>query len=241
MKEEIQRLKDLQDVDLKIGKIERAMAAGNEKLNSRKGSIEKQKAEIAEFEAKLAEGEARRRELEAEVEDTQLMIKDRQNKLMKVQTNREYQSILKEIDDAKSANRQRDDELVRLLEQADYLQKKIDGQAALCAEEEAQYNEDSAQLEKEADELEAKMAKLQKTRASKVKKVKAALLRKYEQIREKRGGVAMVGVNRGVCHGCFMNVPPQLYNELLREDKLHACPTCNRLLYNLPDDEAESK
>ena len=32
----------------------------------------------------------------------------------------------------------------------------------------------------------------------------------------------MVGVTRGVCYGCYMNVPPQLYNELLREDKLLA-------------------
>jgi len=239
LKEEIQRLKDLQEVDLEIGKIEKEMAAGNEMLSSRKDSIEKHKTDIAEYEAKLEEGETRRRELEAEVEDAQLMIKDRQNKLMKVQTNREYQSILKEIDDAKNDNRQRDDELVRLLEQAEYLQKKKDNQVALCEEEETQYNEDSAKLEKEAAALKTKMAKLLKTRATKEKKVKAALLRKYEQIREKRDGVAMVGVNRGVCHGCFMNVPPQLYNELLREDKLHACPTCNRLLYNLPDSEEE--
>ena len=237
MKEEIKRLKALQEVDLQIGKIERELAAGNDGLNSQKESIEKHQADIAENTAKLEEGEVRRRELEAEVEDAQLMIKDRQNKLMKVQTNREYQSILKEIDDAKSANRQRDDELVRLLEQAEYLQKKNDEQVALCEEEEAQYNEDSAQLEKESVELNDKMAKFQKTRATKVKKVKAALLRKYEQIRAKRDGLAMVGVNRGVCHGCFMNVPPQLYNELLKEEKLHVCPACNRLLYNLPDSE----
>ncbi len=237
MKEEIKRLKALQEVDLKISKIEKEIAAGSEELSSRKESIEKHKADIAENAVKLEGGEVRRRELEAEVEDAQLMIKDRQNKLMKVQTNREYQSILKEIDDAKSGNRQRDDELVRLLEQAEYLEKKKDEQVALCEEEETQYNEDSARLEKESAELDIKMAKFQKTRATKVKKVKAALLRKYEQIRAKRDGLAMVGVNRGVCHGCFMNVPPQLYNELLKEEQLHACPACNRLLYNLPDSE----
>jgi hypothetical protein len=235
LKEEIKRLKALQEVDLEIGKIERELAAGNDELNSQKESIEKHQADIAENTAKLEEGEVRRRELEAEVEDAQLMIKDRQNKLMKVQTNREYQSILKEIDDAKSGNRQRDDELIRLLEQAEFLEKKKDEQVALCEEEEAQYKEDSARREKESAELDTKMAKFQKSRATKVKKVKAALLRKYERIRAKRGGVAMVGVNRGVCHGCFMNVPPQLYNELLKEEQLHACPACNRLLYNLPD------
>lgn len=237
MKDEINKLKNLQEVDLQISKIEKELAVGSEELSFRKKSIDKHQTDIAANSARLEDGEARRRELEAEVEDGQLMIKDRQNKLMKVQTNREYQSILKEIDDAKTGNRQRDDEIVRLLEQAESLQKKINDQVALCEEEETQYNEDAGQREKAAVELNAQMAKLQKTRDSKIKKVKVALLRKYEQIREKRDGVAMVGVNRGVCHGCFMNVPPQLYNELLREDKLHACPTCNRLLYNLPDSE----
>ncbi|MEN8135444.1 MAG: C4-type zinc ribbon domain-containing protein [Thermodesulfobacteriota bacterium] len=237
MKEEIKRLKALQEVDLEIGKVEKELAAGSEELSNRQESIEKHKADIAENTGKLEDGAVRRRELEAEVEDAQLMIKERQNKLMKVQTNREYQSILKEIDDAKSTNRQREDELVRLLEQAEFLEKKKDEQVALCEEEEAQYKEDSAQLEKESAELDTQMAKFQKSRATKVKKVKAALLRKYEQIRAKRDGLAMVGVNRGVCHGCFMNVPPQLYNELLKEEELHACPACNRLLYNLPDSE----
>lgn len=237
MKEEIKRLKSLQEVDLEISKIEREIAAGNEGLDSQKELIEKHKENISENEGKLEGGEARRRELETEVEDTLLLIKDRQNKLMKVQTNREYQSILKEIDDAKTGNRQRDDELVRLLEQSEYLQKKNDEEISLCEEEEAQYNEDSARIEKESAALNTKMAKFQKSRDTKVKKVKVALLRKYERIREKRDGLAMVGVNRGVCRGCFMNVPPQLYNELLREEQLHSCPACNRLLYNLPDDE----
>ena len=235
MKEEIKRLKALQEVDLQIGKVEEQIAKGSEELNTRKESIDTHKANIAENVAKLEEGETRRRELEAEVEDTVLMIKDRQNKLMKVQTNREYQSILKEIDDAKAANRQREDELVRLMEQSEFLEKKNSEVVALCEEEEAQYKEDSAELEKESVELDTKMAKFQKSRNTKVKKVKAALLRKYERIRDKRNGLAMVGVNKGVCHGCYMNVPPQLYNELLREEELHACPACNRLLYNLPD------
>jgi hypothetical protein len=237
LKEEIQRLKDLQEVDLEISRIEKAITAGSEGLSSRKAAIEKRQTDISEYADKLAAGESRRRELEAAVEDANLMIKDRQNKLMKVQTNREYQSILKEIDDAKSDNRQRDDELVHLLEQAEYVQRKMDDQVALRAEEEAEYNADMAQLEKESVSLNSQLAKLQKTREAKAKKVKENLLRKYDQIRVKREGLAMVGVNRGVCHGCYMNVPPQLYNDLLREDKLHSCPACNRLLYNLPDSE----
>jgi predicted nucleic acid-binding Zn-ribbon protein len=92
-------------------------------------------------------------------------------------------------------------------------------------------------LESEAVTLTTKLEKAQKKRKTKAKKVKAADLRKYDRIRENRGGLAMVGVSKGVCSGCFMNVPPQLFNELLREDQLHACPACNRLMYNVPDSE----
>lgn len=237
MKEEIQRLKALQEVDLEIGKVEKKIARGTEELTNRRNSIEKLKTSIAATTDKIEASAARCRELEAEVEDTVQMIKDRQTKLMKVQTNREYQSILKEIDDAKGVNRQREEELIRLQEQAEYLQIKNNEQTALCGEEEAQYQEDANQREKEAVELADKLEKLQKSRETKVKKVKVSLLRKYDMIRAKRNGLAMVGVNRGVCHGCFMNVPPQLYNELLREEELHSCPACNRLLYNMADKE----
>lgn len=237
MKEEIQKLKDLQEVDLEIGEIERGLASGCAELDNLKSVIEKLKTEIADYSVRLEDGENRRQQLEGEVEEAQLMVKERQSKLMKVQTNREYQSILKEIEDAKNTNRQRDEELVRLMEQAENLQKKIDDQTVLCEEEESQYKAEAARLEKEGASLKTRMEKAQKKRTTKAKKVKAADLRKYDRIREKRGGVAMVGVSRGVCSGCFMNVPPQLYNELLREDRMHSCPTCNRLLYNVPDSE----
>ncbi len=237
MKEEIQRLKSLQEVDLEIGRIELKIAAGNAELEGRQELIDKYKGEIEESTVRLEEGEARRKQLEVETEETQAMIKERQGKLMKVQTNREYQSILKEIEDAKNANRQRDDEMIRLLEQAEFLEKKKEEQVALCEEEGSEYEKDSERISQESAELDAKREKVLKTRNTRVKKVRAALLRKYEQIREKRDGVAMVGVTKGVCLGCYMNVPPQLYNELLREDKLHSCPTCNRLLYNAPESD----
>jgi predicted nucleic acid-binding Zn-ribbon protein len=231
LKDEIKNLKALQKVDLEIREINEEMAVGTAGLDKQQSSIDALKDELAEFTEKLEGGEVRRRELEAEVEDAQLMVKDRQNKLMNVQTNREYQSILKEIEDAKNANKQRDDELVRLLEQAEYYDTKKEESSAACAQLEAKLAEETATHEATATKLTTRKAKVEKTRNTKAKKVKKPLLGKYERLLEKRDGLAMVGANNGVCHGCYMNVPPQLYNELLREDQLHSCPTCNRLLY----------
>lgn len=237
LKEQINSLRELQEVDLEIDRIDSAITIGDEGLREQRTAIEKLQASITEYREKLALGVERRLALEAEIQEAQALVKDRQNKMMKVQTNREYQSLLKEIEDAKNANRLREEELVRLLEQDEYLRKKDEEQSALLIGEETALAEQTATREAETIKLAGKRQKLTKDRESKAKKIKADLLRKYELIRAKRDGLAMAGVNRGVCYGCYMNVPPQLYNELLREDKMHICPTCNRLLYHSPDKE----
>lgn len=237
MKEQINNLRELQEVDLEIDRIDAAITTGDEELQNQREVISLLQGAISEFREKLALSAERRQHLETEIQEAQALIKDRQNKMMKVQTNREYQSLLKEIEDAKNANRQREEELVRLLEQDEYLQKKDEEQSALLAAEESGLSEQTARREAEAVKLATKRQKMTKDRESKAKKVKTDLLRKYELIRAKRDGLAMAGVNRGVCYGCYMNVPPQLYNELLREDKMHICPTCNRMLYHSPDKE----
>lgn len=237
MKEQIDNLRALQEVDLEIDRIDSAITTGDEELQRQRVAIARLQGNLAEYQEKLTVAAARRQQLETEIQETQALVKDRQTKMMKVQTNREYQSLLKEIEDAKSANRQREEELVRLLEQDEYIQKKNEEQSALLATEEVSLSEQTTTRETEAVKLSNKRQKLVKDREGKAKKVKADLLRKYEQIRSKRDGLAMAGVNRGVCYGCYMNVPPQLFNELLREDKIHICPTCNRLLYHSPDND----
>ena len=55
--------------------------------------------------------------------------------------------------------------------------------------------------------------------------------------KEPKYGLAVTGVTRGVCRGCNMNIPPQMFNQLLKEEELLSCPTCNRMMYHLPEVE----
>ena len=34
-----------------------------------------------------------------------------------------------------------------------------------------------------------------------------------------------------------MNMPPQLWNEIIRNEKVHLCPSCQRILFVKPADE----
>ena len=61
---------------------------------------------------------------------------------------------------------------------------------------------------------------------------------KYEQIFERRGGSAVVVGRQGVCTGCHMNVPPQMYNELQKFRDIRQCPNCHRILFYRPENAA---
>jgi hypothetical protein len=47
----------------------------------------------------------------------------------------------------------------------------------------------------------------------------------------RKAGQAMSPVRDGQCQACRLSVPPQLYNELQRADKLMVCPNCARIMY----------
>ena len=66
--------------------------------------------------------------------------------------------------------------------------------------------------------------------------IDASLMSRYELIFSRRGGSAVVEVAAGICQGCYMNIPPQLWNEIIRSEKLNLCPSCQRILhYKAPE------
>lgn len=237
MKQDIGSLVELQEIDNQISKVEAQIAEGFAEVEKKQLEITERQAAIARLQEKIETSETRRRELEAEVEDELARIKDRQTKLMNVQTNREYQSLLREIEDGKRNNKQREEELVLLMEQIESLQAKLTEESNVCATQEKLLGEEQAKAEKQAAELNDKKAKVAKVRTEKAGEVNPPLLRKYEMLRQRRNGTALAAVHNGVCRGCNMNIPPQLFIELQKAEQLLACPTCNRLMFHEVEEE----
>jgi len=226
---------ELQAIDLDVQKLDEKMADGHGELLATKKAIAQGYVLIDEYKEQFAIGEKRRRELEATMADEAERVKDRQTKLMSIQTNREYQSILKEIEDTKAANGQREEELTLLMEQSELIEKKIEEIGKRCAQQELQLESDSQRVAQEVAKLEAEKHKITKARDAQAKKVDHRYLTRYEKLRINRNGLAVTGVTNGVCRGCNMNIPPQMFNLLLREQELLTCPTCNRMMYHQPE------
>lgn len=173
------------------------------------------------------------RALEAAFETNQERIKKRKAQLNSVKTNKDYQAMLKEIDDIQKACSQMEDEMLlclddmeaaeaglavardRYSEKKDIIDRKKKEIETLAAVEQGKLEQVREEIRKIADKLDPKLKK------------------QYYNIKCKSGGVAIVSVNGGICKGCHLNIPPQLYNELHRENELRFCPHCYRMIYVL--------
>ena len=60
-------------------------------------------------------------------------------------------------------------------------------------------------------------------------RVRPEILRIYQIVLNRRG-TAVAECRDGICRGCYMATPPQLYNVMLRAEKLIQCPNCQRIL-----------
>ncbi len=124
-----------------------------------------------------------------------------------------------------------EDEVLALLEQVDQFdaqaretQQAVDAAATALARQEAVFREAAAAADREIGDLTAR-------RAAVVADVEKDLLRRYDLLRERKGGVAVVAVHSGICDGCHMAIPARLVTRLEKDpDLLAACDGCGRLL-----------
>ncbi|MBI2346660.1 MAG: hypothetical protein HYV03_07265 [Deltaproteobacteria bacterium] len=222
-------LQQLQRLDADIATLEeRLKTEGDRKAAARADYLAaKTLLDAKQQEREIAEKARRSEELElaAELE----RVRERETKLYAIKTNKEYQAALKEIADAKKANREREDKILKLMETAETAAKESTQLSGEVADKESGCREAIAALEAELTALTAEHDAKTAERGKIIGEVSRDVLRQYEQIRQ-RYSDAVTTVENGICLGCNMRLPPQQYIELQRWASIAQCPSCHRIL-----------
>jgi predicted nucleic acid-binding Zn-ribbon protein len=79
-------------------------------------------------------------------------------------------------------------------------------------------------------ELDAELADLQERRGALAAAVAAPVLREYERVRSRAGGVGVGIVTGGVCGACGVALPPLMTSRLSHGEGLLTCEHCGRIL-----------
>uniref|UniRef100_UPI004056ACF9 zinc ribbon domain-containing protein n=1 Tax=Candidatus Electrothrix sp. TaxID=2170559 RepID=UPI004056ACF9 len=237
MKEDISVLIALQELDTELSGFDRKIEEKKQELTAREQAIAEKEVLAGQCKEKAAELKQSQRDIKNGSEDAAERIKDRQSKMMQVQTSREHQALLKEIEDAKKTIKDTEEELLQVMEQVEAEEAKAKELENLCTGERELLAEEAAKVEKAVDELNNKRLAVQEQRDKMARNVPSSLMKRYDKLLKKREGLAVVRVIDAVCQGCFMTIPPQKYNDIRLGEDIFSCPTCQRTLYYLPETE----
>ncbi len=237
MNPELAILVRLQGIDLEIRKFNQQKASLPRRFNAIQEQLLSKEAERDKLKDRLSEIQKRKVDIEDEFELENTRLGKSQKKISSVKTNREYTALQKEINEIKKANTSREDELLVIMEEIASLQEEIKAKKKEITQSRREMKAEQKRIEELGAEMDTKIAALTKDRDAVSQEVRPDLLSKYNFIKDKRGGVAVAAVSEGACCACNMNIPPQLYNELLKEEKIFTCPSCQRLIYALKVDK----
>ncbi|MCP3943187.1 MAG: nucleotide-binding protein [Desulfobacteraceae bacterium] len=235
-KQDIVTLVKLQEAETEIVRLQAVL-----------GKVEKEKTKIAlrlkQFEKALYQNRedlarvqiaCRDSESEIQIIDDRI-IKSNEN-LRMVKTNKEYQVLLREVDDNKKRKDILETELLEFMdekEKSESIVSASEKEYALLAE---QISHQQAEMGKKCvddkEALEEYLAQQEDIGES----LDSTLMEKFRKISKMNQGLAVTGVDNAVCMGCFMNIPPQLFIEVQRGSSLISCPQCSRILYHVNTD-----
>ncbi len=231
MKEQIKRLVKLQTIRTQMNELNGRLKDVENKIKALDNRFESYEEGIEKDSTALEIKQKEYREFEGEIQACQSMIQKSQEKMKVVKTNREYRSMLKEIDDLKQKIVTCEEAMFSSLEQIDALEKTIDDRKKQFVEIGEEIKAEKEKVQSDASVDNDRLCTLQQEWECGCEEIKPDILQKFIKVNKKVFGPAIVPVQNAVCEGCHMNIPPQTFNEIQRCDSLRFCPHCERIVY----------
>lgn len=202
--------------------------------------------ESAELDAELAQArnavdvakekhlelEKRQRHEELLLDDKNTLLKKYDQQLFSVKTNKEYKAMLAEMDLAKAEISTIEDRMLEVMTDIDYVKGEMVSADQTLRDEEAKVSESKRELDAELENVQRDLKDRDQQKQALIPGVDEDLYRLYEKIRKaKTNGPGAVPIKNDSCSGCFMQIPPQVVNELIAGDRVITCQSCSRILY----------
>jgi predicted nucleic acid-binding Zn-ribbon protein len=235
---QIELLVNLQTIDLQLRERTDAIETLRRELADLDGALAGQRQALEAVRAERAELESKRRDIEGTLADEEAKMKDRRMRLNRIRNEKEASAVRREIEVAKEGTGLLEEQLMGIFEQLDGVKARETELSATFEATETKRASEKERVDLEIEELSNGLDESRSRRETLAAGLEAALRRQYESILSRKRGQAVVEMRGGTCEGCHMRVAPQLANEIHRNTRVIACPSCHRILYVRPPEPA---
>lgn len=230
MEDKIRLLYLLQTFDLKLMDLEDEKGDLPSIVRELSNQTHELKIQIDDLQKTIDEHNTMRERLTLEAETLNQRVESLKKQLYEVRNNKEYDAITKEITDAETGLTNKlieadnhDVKQKELLPTVDELKQKLESVKTELTERERELQSVSKVHEDEELQLRYEREKI-------ARQIPPERLAAYNRIRNAKDGKAVVPIRRGACGGCYKTVPPQLNVLLRKNDEIHICENCGRIL-----------
>ncbi len=150
---------------------------------------------------------------------------------MSVKNNKEYQAVLKEIDELKAKNSSMENTMLEYLDDMDVKNKEIEEIKKDFQKLSKDMEMEKINLIHQNEEREKELRNFNEEYELRLSDIPEDILREYEDIKKNVSKNAVVFVKDGICSGCNLSIPPQKYNELQKFKAIELCTRCGRIIY----------
>ncbi|MDP2942515.1 MAG: C4-type zinc ribbon domain-containing protein [Candidatus Omnitrophota bacterium] len=231
VEEQLNILIKLQALDAQLYRLRKEREAKPKLIEELEARRNQEQAAVKEIEEKIKANQLKRKQKEMDLQTEEESVKKLSTQLYQIKTNKEYQTMQHEIEGHKADNSLLEDEILAIMEEADSFSKELIKERELFAEAERRLSEDRKKIEGEIAVIDNEIANFESQRKELTAQVDKKVLSQYEKVLANREGVALVAVKNHACQGCFINLPPQVINEIRMKDKITVCESCARILY----------
>ncbi len=231
------KLRELQDIlarknrlELEISEAPKFLVKQEELLTGYKTNYIKKNEEYEEIRKTIGA-------LKAELFETEQKLERAEKGMDGVTTQREYDALDREIQDATKKENELRKEILKTETAYKRLDDEIKEEEALIEQQEADLHERKFVLEKEIVEKQNELTVLAEGEQRIAPGLDSDTLFKFDRIIRNKQGVGIVPVQGNVCMGCHMILSAQFAIDVREGKNIMYCPYCSRILYYQENEE----
>lgn len=231
MNSDLELLLKLQVIDYDLGELERSKDYLPDMMENLQREVGDAKQKVIDTAGGLEKAMVTRKKLELDIQTREGELQKYQQQMMAIKTNKEYDALVAEIDNLKSAITASYTEL----ETTEVTVVQLEQESVESREKETSTVENNqkqlAVLQEKMDSIGDKVAAKREARDTVTSSISKPMMSTYERVRKGRGGRAVVLVKKKACNSCFKALTPRRIQEIKRADKVLICEFCGCLLY----------
>ncbi|MDR2199706.1 MAG: C4-type zinc ribbon domain-containing protein [Deltaproteobacteria bacterium] len=231
MEDTIVKFLAAQEIEAEAAKLKETLRSAPPKIAALDAELEKLKEELEDRKREIALAEERARVLDLDLKKLKALNESNIVRGKKSRNQREYKAFEKDQKTIETRTRETEEKYLSEMAGIEEMNGVLKALEEAFPEKEGAVSSSRTELERELREAERRVEESDLAVEAILKDIPGESARIYRKAAEGRPGRALAAVENSTCLACHMNIPPQLYNELYKNDRIRLCPHCHRVMY----------